>query len=136
TLARLPKWVRRTLARIGSRLPTSEAKVSFTYKLRRFLRAAHLPVGQAHFSWNGAWLPEEAAALVRPACLRALVERALADVAARHGWAETCSLFQLQCGDMAEYLPNDILAKTDRMSMAHGLECRSPFLEHDLAAWA
>ncbi|CCO22586.1 asparagine synthase (glutamine-hydrolyzing) [Maridesulfovibrio hydrothermalis] len=35
--------------------------------------------------------------------------------------------------DVAGFLPSDILKKTDRASMAHGLELRSPFLEKDLA---
>jgi asparagine synthase (glutamine-hydrolysing) len=32
--------------------------------------------------------------------------------------------------DMLSYLPGDLLAKVDIVSMAHGLECRSPFLDH------
>ena len=35
--------------------------------------------------------------------------------------------------DIDGFLPSDILKKTDRASMAHGLELRSPFLEKDLA---
>ena len=31
----------------------------------RFLRASHLPSGQAHFTWNGTWLPPAAAGLLR-----------------------------------------------------------------------
>ena len=34
------------------------------------------------------------------------------------------------------YLPDDLLTKTDRASMLHGLEVRSPFMDHELAAFA
>ena len=35
--------------------------------------------------------------------------------------------------DIHTWLPNDVLLKTDRMTMAHGLEGRVPFLDHELA---
>jgi asparagine synthase (glutamine-hydrolysing) len=34
--------------------------------------------------------------------------------------------------DTRLYLPNDMLVKLDRMSMAHGLEAREPYLDHRL----
>jgi asparagine synthase (glutamine-hydrolysing) len=43
---------------------------------------------------------------------------------------------QLQAADVTEYLPNDILTKSDRTGMAHGLEVRSPFLDPALADFA
>ena len=38
--------------------------------------------------------------------------------------------------DVATYLPGALLVKVDRMTMAHGLEVRSPFLDHHLMEFA
>ncbi|MCI5146110.1 MAG: hypothetical protein D3923_11420, partial [Candidatus Electrothrix sp. AR3] len=45
-------------------------------------------------------------------------------------------LSQLQYIHMKTYLPDDILVKVDRMSMAHALECRSPFLDYRIVEFA
>ncbi len=37
---------------------------------------------------------------------------------------------------LLSYLPDDLLVKVDRASMAHGLECRSPLLDHHLLEFA
>lgn len=41
-------------------------------------------------------------------------------------------LQQHQFSDLSNYLPNNIMVKTDRASMNFGLEVRSPFLDHRL----
>lgn len=38
--------------------------------------------------------------------------------------------------DRLTYLPNDLLTKLDRASMLHALEVRSPFMDHELVAYA
>jgi asparagine synthase (glutamine-hydrolysing) len=50
--------------------------------------------------------------------------------------AELDDVATMQLVDINTWLPGDILAKADRMSMAHGLELRSPFLDRDVMAVA
>jgi len=132
----LPALARRALARAAAFIPTHEGKVSRSFRAMRFARALDLPTGEAHFSWNGTWLPGDAARLLRPEASKRAARGALRALAERHGLPARPDLGSLQLADIAEYLPNDILAKVDRMSMAHGLEVRAPFLQPEVANFA
>ena len=46
------------------------------------------------------------------------------------------ALQRAQYSDLKLFLPNDILVKVDRMSMAHGLEVRSPLLDRRIVEFA
>ncbi len=45
-------------------------------------------------------------------------------------------LARAQYADLTTWLPGRMLVKTDRTAMAHGLELRAPFLDHQLIQWA
>ncbi|MDX2054884.1 MAG: asparagine synthase (glutamine-hydrolyzing) [Polyangiaceae bacterium] len=127
-ICRLPRPLRAILAATSQHLPVSDGKVSTSYKLMRLLRAATLAPCEAHFSWNGTFLPSQAAALQtapHPEVIRRMAERL--------GLGEHTTLLDLQKADVLEYLPNDILSKVDRMTMAHGLEARAPLLSPEVA---
>jgi asparagine synthase (glutamine-hydrolysing) len=111
-------------------------KVGIDYKLHRFLRAMPLPTNEAHFTWNGTWLPLSAATLVRGDAARAAAAHALHRLAGAHDLERNPSVASLQLADVREYLPNDILSKVDRATMAHGLESRAPLLNTAVAELA
>ena len=133
----LPRSVWKAAASVSGRMPLNDrVKVGFDYKLHRFMRAMSLPTREAHFTWNGTWLPATAATLVRGETARAAATSALHRLADTHRLREHPSLGSLQLADVREYLPNDILSKVDRATMAHGLESRAPLLNAAVAELA
>jgi asparagine synthase (glutamine-hydrolysing) len=50
--------------------------------------------------------------------------------------ASTDPVQRAEYADLKVYLPNNSLVKVDRMSMAHGLEVRSPLLDHHVIEFA
>ena len=99
--SRLPMVLRRAMAAAGSRIGGGDGKVTTAYKLMRYLRAMPLPPGEAHFSWNGTWLPEEAASLAADAEAKAAARDSLRWMAERHGLTGGVTLGTLQRADVA-----------------------------------
>jgi len=131
----------RALAPLVERLPSGNGRVPLDYKLKRFARAAHLPPLEAHHGWKEIFGPEARRRLLGGEAGRRLPSDAPADPVdlLRARWAETEGaepLARLQDLDLGLYLVDDLLVKTDRMSMAHSLEARVPFLDPVVAELA
>jgi asparagine synthase (glutamine-hydrolysing) len=119
------------------RLPSSSRRVSLDYKARRFVRAAHLPPLERHHGWKEILAPELRAQLLAPLHDGRVPQDPVDRLRARY--AETAGaepLARLQDADLAPYLSDDLLTKTDRMSMAHSVEVRVPFLDPVVAELA
>lgn len=135
----LPRWLRRgVLAPLARRLPVSDAKYSLHQVANRFIEGAELGPGRDHAAWRRMLSGEMKARLYT----RRMVAACSADpldayadcIAAVPPTREP--LAGLLNADTEFYLPNDMLVKVDRMSMAHGLEVRVPFLDVEMVRFA
>jgi len=123
-LARLPAFARAALSGLARRVPAAHA-------LQRALTLASQPAGRRALTWIEAFDAGERRSLL-------VDETAVGDTAER--LYEDCvldspgshPLEQLLFCELRLRLPDCMLTRTDRMTMAVSLEGRTPFLDHRL----
>ncbi|MGH9279905.1 MAG: asparagine synthase (glutamine-hydrolyzing) [Acidimicrobiales bacterium] len=127
----LPAPVRRSIRTAVNLLPAGIRR-SRVASLRRLMDRTELDVFDAYMSWV-SFFPMER----RREIARTPSEWGTDDY--RRIWdsgGEAELLDRLLLVNLRTYLLDDLLPKVDRMSMAHALEVRAPFLDHELAEYA
>jgi asparagine synthase (glutamine-hydrolysing) len=135
---RLSPLVARAARRATGALPRDHGYYSLRRRAERFLELAEAPVTDRYQSWIAVANRELLHELLAPrwrelrtpggveASMRIQYERA----------SHLPFLDQIIFANFKTYLPDDLAVKMDRMSMAHSLEARSPFLDTALIEYA
>jgi asparagine synthase (glutamine-hydrolysing) len=126
---KLPRWLRTGAHACAQMLPVSDEKIGFEYRAKRFLKGSLLSPEYAHIYWNGTFSESEKAEIFHYADAQPLRQ-------ILNGMNSGSGLERFLQFDQRYYLPDDILSKVDRMSMAHALEVRPPFLDPRIVDFA
>lgn len=130
----VPRGIRQAAARAAHWLPVSDEKIGLDYKITRMLEGSLLDPVDAHLYWNGTFPDRAASSQIGRRDLLANPEWRAQPIALPGEGVGYLNQFLWL--DQLCYLPDDILNKCDRMSMAHSLEVRPPFLDHRIVEFA
>jgi asparagine synthase (glutamine-hydrolysing) len=135
---RLPQRAARAARRATGMLRRNHGYYSLRRRAERFLELAEAPVTDRYQSWiavaNRALLHELLAPRLRELAAPPAVEGSMLTQYERA--SDLPYLDQILFANFKTYLPDDLAVKMDRMSMAHSLEARSPFLDTALIEYA
>ena len=126
-LRRLPGWLRRGVVVPAARLiPESTRGRHSLRRAREFLAAADLPDAEMYASWVEYFDPGE-----RRALIGADEGKSIRPLAALYRASPSDHpLDAMQQTDLLSFLPGNLLAYGDAMSMQHALELRLPLIDH------
>jgi asparagine synthase (glutamine-hydrolysing) len=130
-LARIPVPFRNHVYRaIIDRIRDDEHKKGARNVLKRFLQGAILPPDGEHIRWQYFMDPGQTSRLFDGEWLRAVNTDPFAPVKRWSQSAPEDRGSREQFVELNTVLPDSVLMKVDKMSMACGLEVRPPFLDH------
>ncbi len=127
----LPLPFRRTIySAIIDAIRDDEQKKGARNLLKRFLQGAVLPRAGEHLRWQYFLDPAQVSRLFRPEFLARVNTDPFAPVKRWSAQAPQERGHREQYVEIHTVMPDSVLMKVDKMSMAHSLEVRPPFLDH------
>jgi asparagine synthase (glutamine-hydrolysing) len=132
-LDRLPRPLRAAAAALGSRLPAGGDVASRINKARRLVGTMAMTPAERYAQYVAIFDVAARDALYAPGFARTPDTTISGPWAAASGTHPVDVLLEV---DSSTYLPDDLIAKIDIATMAHALEARSPFLDHEMMEFA
>jgi asparagine synthase (glutamine-hydrolysing) len=134
---RIPRPLGRVARSLLSGLPTPSNDRHWLSRTKRFARSMSEPLHERLTGWNALFF-DALEQLLRPDFLAGLprIDKLHHISAKRALMAGRSTLSQALLANFVSYLPDDLLVKTDRCTMANSLEARSPFLDRELIEYA
>jgi asparagine synthase (glutamine-hydrolysing) len=132
----VPGVIRGPLSSLLARLPSGSSR-SGVARLQRFVAAMPEPREQRYARWMMHFQPELKEELCTPEFRREAGGDAMRMLLDQYDASDADDFVDATLDvDVNRYLPDDLLVKVDIATMAHGLESRSPFLDHPLMEFA
>jgi asparagine synthase (glutamine-hydrolysing) len=134
----LPGWLRRgVIEPLVMRLPDQEQKKGAQVVLRRFIEGARLDPDGGHMRWQYFGSPARDREIFGPAVMRAVDRDRFAPIRRALERCDSSRRLDREVFvDTRFTMPDSVLMKVDKMSMAHSLEVRVPLLDHHLVELA
>jgi len=129
--------IKRILPKVAEWIPDTRNGDAYAQRLKRFIRTGYLPSVERYFNIIARYNEEEKRELFTKDIIGTLEKHQSLDTLNNIEChiAEADQLTKLILLDMKSYMVDDLLKLTDRMSMAHSLEVRVPFLDHKLVEY-
>lgn len=131
---RIPRLLRLVLAKIIDVLPTNNGVSYRSDRLTRFFAAGDMPLESRYRSFIASF--GDARTIIHPNVFAAIGSK-------DHYYDQVIKALRIRNAldlglftDLFLYLPDDLLPLSDRVSMAHSLEVRVPFVDHELVEFA
>lgn len=130
---RCPRWLRRSMAKAMRAFPyEGRSQKNRLRQLKRLAEVLDLTAERRYLEWMCIFNEERRASLYSEDFVQSLRQEDPGEfvLGALRSLHPRDVMSRVSLADLVTYLPCDLMTKVDIATMAHGLECRQPFLDH------